>query len=126
MTVQFTTVERGNPRDLTAPKKHYPLVQNKDRVTVQELAKRAAEISTLSPTDVAAAIEAFLAIVPDELADGNIVSLGDFGSFRLRTHGEGAATAGAVTARNITSTLVTFSPGKRFKQVLDDIAYEKV
>ena len=47
------------------------------------------------------------------------------GSFRLRTHGEGAATAEEVTARNTTKTLVTFSPGKRFKQVLGNIAYEK-
>jgi predicted histone-like DNA-binding protein len=125
MTVKFTTVERGNPQDPTAPKKHYPLIQSKGKVTVQELAERAAEISTLSSADVAAAIEAFLTIVPDELADGNIVSLGDFGSFRLRTHGEGAATAEEVTARNIAKTLVTFNPGKRFKQVLNGIKYEK-
>jgi hypothetical protein len=76
-----------------------------------------AEISTLSPADVAAAIEASLVIVPDELADGNITSLGDFGTFRLRPHGEGAATAEEVTARNITKTLsplpstVSVSPG---------------
>jgi predicted histone-like DNA-binding protein len=54
-------------------------------VTVQELAERAAEISTLSSADVAAAIEAFLTIVPDELADGNVVSLGNSGSFRHTT-----------------------------------------
>jgi predicted histone-like DNA-binding protein len=125
MTVKFTTIERPNPQDPTAPKKHYPLIQSRGRVTVQQLAERAAEISTLSPADVAAAIEAFLAIVPDELADGNIVSLGDFGSFSLRIRSEGAATAGEVTARNITKTLVTFRPGKRFKQVLDTITYEK-
>jgi nucleoid DNA-binding protein len=63
--------------------------------------------------------------VPDELADGNIVSLGDFGSFRLRVRSEGAATTEEVTARNITKTLTSFRPGKRFKQVLDTIEYEK-
>jgi predicted histone-like DNA-binding protein len=125
MTVKFTTVERPNPQDPAAPKKHYPQIQSRGKVTVRRLAERAAEISTLSPVDVAAAIEAFLAIVPDELADGNIVSLGDFGSFSLRIRSGGAGTADEVTARNIVKTLVTFRPGKRFKQVLDTIEYEK-
>jgi predicted histone-like DNA-binding protein len=125
MTVEFITVERPNPQDPTAPKKHYPLIRSRGKVTVHQLAERAAEISTLSPADIAAAIEAFLAIVPDELADGNIVSLGEFGSFSLRARSEGAATAEEVTARNITKTLTSFRPGKRFKQVLDTITYEK-
>ncbi len=125
MTVKFTTIERPNPQDLTAPKKHYPQIQHSGRVTVQRLAERAAEISTLSPVDVAAAIEAFLVIVPDELADGNIVSLGDFGSFRLRIRSQGSATAEEVSAQDVTKTLVAFRPGKRFKQVLDAIEYRK-
>jgi predicted histone-like DNA-binding protein len=85
MTVKFTTVERPNPQDLTAPKKHYLQIQNSGKVTVQQLAERAAEMSTFSSADIAAVIEAFLTIVPQELASGNVVSLGDFGSFRLRS-----------------------------------------
>jgi predicted histone-like DNA-binding protein len=126
MTVKFTTVERPNPQDLTAPRKHYPQIQHSGKVTVQQLAERAAEMSTLSSADIAAAIEAFLTIVPQELANGNIVSLGDFGSFRLRLRSEGAGTAEEVTARNILKTLTSFFPGKRFKQVLDTIDYDKV
>jgi predicted histone-like DNA-binding protein len=75
--------------------------------------------------DIVATIEALLTIIPDELADGNIVSLGDFGTFSLRIRSEGADTAEEVTARNISNTLVTFRPGKRFKQVLNRITYEK-
>ena len=33
MTVKFTTVERPNPRDPAAPKKHYPQVQSRGKVT---------------------------------------------------------------------------------------------
>jgi predicted histone-like DNA-binding protein len=125
MAVKFTTVARVNPQDPEGPKKYYPLVRSRGKVTVQQLAERAAEVSTLSPADLAAAIEVFLAIVPQELSDGNIVSLGDFGTFSLRVRSEGADTAEEVTSRNITHTLVTFRPGKRFKQALNAIDYEK-
>jgi predicted histone-like DNA-binding protein len=125
MTVKFTTVARTNPQDPQGPKKHYPLVKSTSKMAMQKLAERAAEMSTLSPADMAAAIEVFLAIVPSELADGNIVSLGDFGTFSVRVRGEGSETPEEVTSRNITKTLVTFRPGKRFKEVLERITYEK-
>ena len=89
------------------------------------MADRAAEISTLSPVDIVAAVEAFLTIVPQELAEGNLVQLGDFGTFSLRIRSTGADTAAEVTARNVTNTLVGFRPGKRFKDTLDHITYEK-
>ena len=125
MTVKFTTIERVNPRNPQEPRKHYPQIKTTGKTGIRQVAERAAEISTLSPADMAAAVEAFLAIVPTELANGNIVKLGDFGSFSLRTRGEGADTPEEVTSRSITKTLIRFRPGKRFKEVLDRIVYEK-
>ena len=104
---------------------YYPQIKSTGKTKLADLAERAAEMSTLSSADLAAAIEAFLTIIPRELADGNLVSLGDFGTFSLRIRSEGSDTAEEVTSRNITNTLITFRPGKRFKQVLDNISYEK-
>ena len=125
MTVKFSTIARTNPQNRTAPKKHYPQIKSTGKTKLVDLAERAAEMSTLSSADLAAAVEAFLTIIPRELADGNLVSLGDFGTFSLRIRSEGSDTAEEVTSRNITNTLITFRPGKRFKQVLDNISYEK-
>jgi predicted histone-like DNA-binding protein len=125
MAVKYNTVARGNPSDPNAPKKYYPVVKSTGRVRQRDLAERAAEMSTLSSADLAAALEIFLAIIPRELANGNIVDLGDFGSFSLRIRGEGAETEDAFSARNITEVVAAFRPGQQFKHTLGDAKFEK-
>jgi predicted histone-like DNA-binding protein len=89
------------------------------------MAEMAAQRSTLSTMDMMAAIESFLAIIPEQLANGNIVELGEFGNFWLKTSSEGVETAEAVRATQITSILPRFNPGKEFKHVLAGIEYMK-
>jgi predicted histone-like DNA-binding protein len=125
MTVKYNVVERGNPANPEAPKKFYASIQSTGRVMARELAERAAQMSTLTTFDTMAAIKSFLAIVPAELAKGNIVELGDFGTFWLRTTSEGAATAEEVRADQIGSVLPRFNPGREFKRVLDAIKFNK-
>jgi nucleoid DNA-binding protein len=70
-------------------------------------------------------LEALLTIIPKELSKGNIVELGDFGSFWLKANAEGADSAEAVRASQINTLLPRFNPGKEFKKVLDAIEFEK-
>jgi predicted histone-like DNA-binding protein len=125
MSVRFNIVERANPSNREAPKKFYASVQSSGRVTTRELAERTAQMSTLTTVDMMAAIESFLAIVPAELAKGNIVELGEFGSFWLRVTSEGAETADEVRGDQIGSVLPRFNPGKEFKRVLDAIKFNR-
>jgi predicted histone-like DNA-binding protein len=125
MSVKFNIVERGNPAKPEEPKKFYPSIQSSSRMTLRQLAEQAADRSTLTTADILAAVESFLAIVPRELAKGNIVELGEFGSFWLRTTSEGANTASDVRAELITTVLPRFNPGKQFKQALDTITFNK-
>lgn len=122
MTVRFNIVERGNPE---APKKFYPSIQSSGRVTTRELAERAAQMSTLTTTDMMAALESLLTLNPSELAKGNIVELGDFGNFWLRTSADGAETPEDVRADQISIVMPRFNPGKEFKRVLDLIKFNK-
>ena len=125
MSVKFNIVERGNPSNPEAPKKFYPSIQSSGRLTLRELAEQAADRSTLTAADIMAALESFLAIVPKELAKGNIVELGDFGSFWLKTNTEGADTAEEVRSDQINTVLPRFNPGKQFKRTLDNIEFSK-
>ena len=125
MPVKFNIVERGNPSNREAPKKYYPSIQSSGRVTTREMAEMAADRSTLTTADMMAAIESFLAIVPQQLAKGNIVELGEFGSFWLRSTSEGAETAETVRADQITSVMPRFNPGREFKRVIDAITFNK-
>ena len=125
MSVKYNVIERHNPGNPTAPKKHYPSVVSSGRKNLRQISKTIANISTLSSTDVMAAIEAFLNVIPEELADGNIVELGDFGNFWLRINTEGTATAEEVSTAQITRVLPRFSPGKEFKKVLQEVDFKK-
>ncbi len=125
MSVKFNVVERGNPSNREAPKKFYPSIQSSGRVTTREVAEMAAQRSTLSKMDMMAAIESFLEIIPEQLAKGNIVELGEFGSFWLRVEAEGAESAEAVNATQITAVKPRFNPGKLFKKMLDAIEFVK-
>jgi predicted histone-like DNA-binding protein len=89
------------------------------------MAEMAADRSTLTTADMMAAIESFLAIIPQQLAKGNIVELGEFGSFWLRSNSDGADTVEEVNAAQISSLLPRFNPGKRFRKVLKTIDYAR-
>jgi len=125
MTVKYNVVERGNPSNPAAPKKFYPSIESSGRKTLRQMAERISQISTVSTADTMAVLEALLTTIPDELAAGNIVELGDFGNFWLRSDSEGADTADAVRSSQINSVLPRFNPGKEFKKVLDAIEFEK-
>ena len=125
MTVKFTTTPKKDPRNLEAAPKYYAIVKSDGRADTNVIAKSINSMSTISSADTAAVLEAFLTVVPDKLADGKIVELGDFGTFRVSVSSEGAELAEQVTARSITDTKVIFTPGKRFKQMLGTIEFQK-
>lgn len=125
MSVKYNVVARNNPRNPEAPPKYYPSVVSSGREGIRDIANRIAEISTVSSVDTMAALESLLMVLPRILANGNIVDLGDLGSFWLRVKTEGAENEADVTARNITSVQMQFRPGKEFKRSLDAIDFEK-
>lgn len=125
MTVKYNVVERANPSDRTVPKKFYPSIVSSGRKSLRQMAARISEISTVSSTDTMAVLEALLTTIPQELTAGNIVELGDFGSFWLKANAEGADTAEAARATQITTLLPRFNPGKEFKKALSVVEFVK-
>ena len=125
MSVKYNIVERGNPSNQEAPKKFYPSVVSSGKITEREVAKQASQRSTVSSADTLAVLENFLSIISEELARGNIVELGEFGSFWLRIESEGAVTKEEAGASQITNILPRFSPGREFQQALNIISFEK-
>jgi predicted histone-like DNA-binding protein len=125
MSVKFTVTPKKDPRDQNAAPKYYALAKSDGRAGTHSVAKSINRMSTVTSVDTAAVLEAFLTVVPEELANGKIVELGDFGTFRVSLSSEGAALAEEVTARSITDVRVLFTPGKRFKQVLEAAEFQK-
>lgn len=125
MSVKYNVVERGKPGDPTAPKKYYPSAVATGKTNLRAVAKRAAEMSTVSMPDTVAVIEALLAIIPDEMGKGNIVRLGEFGSFWVKLQTEAAESAAEVNASKVIGVVPRFNPGKEFKTLLGGFEFEK-
>ena len=125
MSIKYNVVERANPRDLEAPKKFYPSIQSSGRMSLRQLSQRISQMCTVSSPDTMAVLESLLTIIPQELADGNIVELGDFGNFWLRSSAEGAEEMEKVSASQVTTLLPRFIPGKEFRKALGSVEFVK-
>ncbi len=125
MPVKFSVIPHKDPRDQTSQPKYYATVRSSGRADTIAIATRIKSMSTVSSVDTAAVLEAFLHVIPAELAEGNIVELGDFGTFRVSVSSAGEKTAESVTADDITGVRVIFTPGKRFVQALNTVQFQK-
>lgn len=125
MSVKFNVIEKGNPSDPSAPKKYYASTVMSGKQDIDHLTKRIEKISTVSGADIRAVLYSIIDVVPDILSEGNSVRIGDLGSFRISISSEGSETAEEVNSSNIKRARIIFTPGKEFKQMLNNLQYEK-
>ncbi|MGC1378183.1 MAG: HU family DNA-binding protein [Anaerolineales bacterium] len=125
MSAKYTVIPKTTPGKPDAPKKFYPSFKSGGRISTRELIGHISDISTISPIDSLAMVEGLLMVIPQELTKGNIVELGDFGSFRVTIQTSGEDKAEDVSAKNIKGARVVFMPGKLFKRALAGMEFKK-
>lgn len=123
--INYNVIERVNPRDVEAPRKFYAVKQNQGIVSVRDLARRISRETMLGIVETTAVVEALLAAVPELLADGKIVSLGEFGSFRLTIQSDGTESPETFNRAAIKGTKIHFRAGKEFANRLSTIEYSR-
>jgi nucleoid DNA-binding protein len=119
MSVKYHVIPRRNPINPEAPQKYYPSI-------LRQIARQISKASTVNRTDTIAVLEALLDIIPEELSRGNIVDLGVFGSFWLRTKTGGNEDPALVGKGEFKAIRPAFRPGKEFQQALNVIELEKI
>ncbi len=125
MPINYVVTPRVNPKELEAPRKFYAIAKSTGEETVRQLATEISKRNGLSVGDVFATIEAFIDLVPERLAEGKIVRLGEFGSFSVSLSSEGVEKEEDFTAANIKSNSLNFRSGKLIQKVLDGAEYKK-
>ena len=126
MPLKYRLVQRSNPRQPQAPKKFHAKAVTRGQVKLRQLAEEIAQISTLSTVDTIAVIEAFIQLIPKHLTQGEIVRLGDFGSFAIGLASEAALQEEAFNAAMIKKLKIYFRPVKQLKKALTAVEFEKV
>jgi len=125
MPISYNIIERGEPGVAGGGEtKFYASAKSTGETNINQLIKRIEKISTVSGADIRGVLYALLDVVPEEMADGNIVRMGDLGSFRVSISSEGHATEDEVTSNSITEGRVIFSPGDKFDRMLNNLSFQ--
>ncbi len=117
--------QRVNPRSPEDARKYYAFPKASGMVELRELARRISRESTVSMMDTVAVLEGLLQVVPDMLLDGNIVKLGDFGTFRLSLSSEGVESPDEFNVSKIRRTNLLFRAGKVFQDRLKNVKFTR-
>ena len=122
MAQKYVVVERKNPLKLQEPAKFYAMARSNRRVDTDEVISRVSERSSYSIGELKGCITEFLLEMKNQLSLGNIVLLGDMGSFRV-TIVTGNASE---TATCIKISRVRFHPGSMLLDMCKAMKYTQV
>ena len=126
MAIPYVTVERGILNNPAAPKKWYGQAKSSGELTFRKLSKEIADGSTtVSDTDVLAALNDLIKVLRRHLDADEIVRFGDFGSFQVTFKSKSAETAEKFHPSLIHSPKITFRPGADLKETLNNLKYVK-
>ena len=125
-TVTYSVTPRLNPRDKEAPAKYYARAQANGDVSIREMSERIQQSCTVTKADVQAVLVALEDVIIDALKSGEIVRLGDLGTFQIGISGKGAATEEDYSESLITKARINFRPGSALMGALSGLTFQKV
>ena len=124
--VTYSVAPRINPRDKEAPPKYYGRVQANGDVNIREMSERIQQTCTVHKADVQAVLLALEDVITDALKGGEIVRLGDLGTFQIGISSKGAVTEEDYSDSFITKARINFRPGLALAGILTGLSYKKV
>lgn len=125
MPIKFKVQSRKNPQDLTAPDKFYAAALGNGETDLEALATMIAYQSTLTDTDCFAVLKSLEHNIINELNQGRIIKLGSLGNFQISISSDGKTTPEEVTAADVKKSRILFRPGKKLRQLLKTVNYQK-
>ena len=125
MSIKFNVIAKKNPQRRDEPAKYYANIVGDGKTTLEDLAKYAAEMSTVSKADIVAVMESIFGKIASDVADGKIVYVG--GYFTLQAGGSsiGEEKEKDINSASIKSVRAVFRPGKMIKNALKLATFQK-
>lgn len=125
MPITFNVVPKKNPQQPNNPPKYYANIVGEGKTTLEDLAKYASTVSTVSKADILAVLESTFSKIADDVADGKIVYVGEYFTLQAGGSSEGKDTADEVNGSSIKSVKTVFRPGKMIKDALKLAEFKK-
>lgn len=124
--VTYSVVPRKNLIDKEAPAKFYAQAQASGDVDTKEMAQRIEKACTVTRADVMATLVALEDTIVEGLQRGEIVRLGEIGTFQIGLRGKGAEQEKDYSASLIQKAKVNFRPGTALTSILPGLNFAKV
>ena len=125
-SVTYSVVPRINPRDKEAAPKFYAHAQARGDVDIREMASRIQGTCTVTKADVYAVLVALEDVIVEALQNGEIVRLGELGTFQVSLSGKGAVTSEDYDTSLIQKARINFRPGLTLAGMLSSLSFSKV
>ena len=126
MSVKYSVVLRKNPAKSTEPGKYYAHAQAYGEMDFDSLCEEVNGRCTVTRADVSAVLESVLDSMNKGLANGQIVRLGNFGSFQIGVRSHGTAKENEFNPTMIRGTRISFRPGKLLTNMQKTLNYAQV
>ena len=124
--VTYSVSPRVNPAEKGTPPKFYGHVQARGDVTLREMSERIQQTCTVYKSDVFAVLVALEDVITDALRGGEIVRLGDLGTFQIGISSKGAVTEEDYDESLIKKARINFRPGMALAGILTNLTFTKV
>ena len=124
--VTYSVSPRVNPAEKGTPPKFYGHVQARGDVSLREISERIQQTCTVHKSDVFAVLVALEDVIADALRGGEIVRLGDLGTFQIGISSKGAVTEEDYDESLIKKARINFRPGMALAGILTNLTFTKV
>ena len=124
--VTYSVSPRINPKDKNMPPKYYGHVQANGDVSLREMSERIQASCTVTKAEVYAVLVAMEDVIIDALKSGEIIRLGDLGTFQIGISSKGALTEEDYDDSLIKKARINFRPGVALVGILTNLSYQKV
>ena len=125
-TVKYSVIPKINPRDRESEPKFYAQAKMSGEVSLREMCDRIQQSCTVTKADVHAVLVAMEDVFVDALKGGEIIRLGDLGTFRVSLSSKGSLTEKEYTSSLITKSRIIFRPGSVLSDALTNLSFSKL
>lgn len=123
MPAFFNKKQITNPQDHTKPKRWYCVLRTLGLVRTPQLAKLAAEDTTINAKEIELGIYLASKVILRQLCDGHSVELGSLGRFRLTAKSNGADSKEELSGKDITEWTVRFTLSDEARDIINTIEF---
>lgn len=123
--LKYNIIKQRNTLGEDGEDMYYPRLAGRHKYGLDYVAKKISDRSSLSKSDVIAALAAFEEIIPELLISGSSVKLGELGTFSIQAGARTSSDKSQVSWRNFRELNIRFKAGKALQLSLEEVHFRR-